>query len=305
MISRRDFNKKIPTAILGGVFSISSIKDLHSNENDINSQNIYEKLKSFKQFKEIRFLKSNNIFNPTIIILGDKHSNLDNLDNLIKIREIITNKILLGLEGWCGNEIDKKRKRLILNANNILTKKLLDKFHNDFYLFGIENEELQNEFNNRDQATNYYILKLLMGEINRKYPSLSFPDNLNNFKQIKKVIQNDSKFKDHLYWLEFYRNHILYFVKIIIQKNDEESIFNFAKQQYQIFKPQLDKYNPEVTKLTEELNEAREKAFIYNIIKEIKITRLNLCIIIIGKSHVENLSKKLNKEGFNIIIKNN
>lgn len=154
---------------------------------------------------------SNNPNAKTIILIEDedhRKSTVKILNKLEKIKQITKKNLLVGLEGWCGKEIDKKRGKRVLIANNNLIKILVDDYSNQFEIIGLENEDLQLEFVNMVIAIYYFKFTIDKTDIKTS------------------------------------QNMLEYHLKVFYDASTNEKMQEIAKKQFKKYKNQINKSNP-------------------------------------------------------------
>ena len=192
------------------------------------------------------------------------------MQNLIKLREILPSNTILGLEGWCGKEIDDKRKKRYTIANNVLIDNLLINYNLQFNLIGLEDEILQIEASRREIAWRYY-----EGYIKKRNTSEHF-------------------------------NHIRYYVSGVYNISLTDQILEKAKEIYERYKSELLTYNNPQQIVLGQIAYSRDKYAIEKLSLELKNKKIKLGVIVYGSYHMYNIIEHLKEEygnnGFSLIV---
>ena len=150
--------RKFPTrrgfinTIAAGFSSIFVLKNrgatASENQKQFSAKQLYLELQKIPSLKpEINPIFSENPTAPLIILLQDVHGDEDKItgwrteyNQLEELRNRFEYNFV-GIEGWAGHEIDKKRGRLFLNAEKLLIKALMN--NENYEVVGLEDEFLQ------------------------------------------------------------------------------------------------------------------------------------------------------------------
>lgn len=313
--------------------------------------NFFLKLKSIPEFQRLGDVFMGGDEFPIIIIFGDIHKgndfcSKDEIDlvstnvkyyNLSRNQtwvsdynklSILKNKFnlkFIGIEGWAGNDVDRKRGKIILNAESLLVQNILSK--KEFNLIPLENEKLQvnalkiNNFykNTRDLRFRTLIEnKNLLSFIVKYYFNLSEDQMYNNRENIiKSIIQygdsinfsiegsSGNAFHDlYLFLLDFIFNFKKINLKIL---NSFEFIVEEIQKFYFDLVKEYGSSNYDKKKFDLEVLTKRNQYAVEKMLKEMKNNNEQIGVIVFGLGHVKGLIeelKKQTKEKINIYIFN-
>ncbi len=147
-IGRRGFLKWLGFGAMTSATAMAKPLKEMQGENKIDykkmtGQELYDALSQHPDlyFKPTRSVISNNPKAPVIIILEDVHGSPTIELGKLTLLERFFGFNFVGLEGWAGHEIDKKRGYRLLNAEVKLIEFLIN--HKDYIVVGLEDENLQ------------------------------------------------------------------------------------------------------------------------------------------------------------------
>ena len=145
--SRRGF-LKTAAATAAGVFAFGTRAFAQEKKEDIDARKLFEEISKIPQLKPVRPpIFSNRAGSLTIIIVEDIHGGkaIDEGWSIEYVQvELLRQKFglsLVGIEGWAGHEVDKKRGVRILNGETILVGTLIN--NKNYNLVGLEDENAQ------------------------------------------------------------------------------------------------------------------------------------------------------------------
>ncbi len=151
--TRRGIIKTIAAGITASVIGLKGSPSITeaSNQSYIDPKILYRELLKIPEVKP----KNNPIFSgnpdaPIIILVQDQHKGEDTIQGWRREftqLELLRTKFglnFVGIEGWAGHEVDRKRKRVLLHAEDGLIKRLMN--NKNYETIGLEDNFLQVRF---------------------------------------------------------------------------------------------------------------------------------------------------------------
>ncbi|MBI2657888.1 hypothetical protein HYX08_04300 [Candidatus Woesearchaeota archaeon] len=172
--TRRGILKSIAAGMAASVIGLKGMTTSAEARNTpyIEPKTIYRELLKIPELKpENNPIFSSNPNTPTIILIQDFHRFADpkqGWEREFRQLELLRTKFginFVGIEGWAGHEIDKKRGFVFLNAEEMLIEKIM---HDPNYeVIGLENEEFQVHTFEVEMSLDYMLHDCLYQEITR------------------------------------------------------------------------------------------------------------------------------------------
>lgn len=248
--SRRGFVKKLGLAT-AGVFAFGTkviAPGSHPAYRIDNSIKLFEEIAKRPQLKPVRNpIFSVNANAPAIILIGDE----DHANSLVKHAQLeLLRKIFglnfVGIEGWAGHEVDKKRGRQILNAAVDLIKELLK--NKDYRVVGLEDENAQTPASELETLSLYGNLSVHAKELSDGLMNHKMPQNV--IEIIFIFVQNAFRGSD---FTSSYKSVVENSDKII--KKCEDYCYNVTRLESKEIYGRLDNYASTVSVIFQHLSE--------------------------------------------------